>query len=148
MMKAILIGILGVIVAHMVYAQQPAQLGAELGATMDLHKHPLLFTRLSYSAPIRSMRIDGGAIALFGRDGGFGFDVLATRPIGAFEPLAGARFLVWERSMSVGFPLGARWKFIEGAVELTLGLSVAPTLHLAAEERNTGIFDTFIGVRF
>jgi hypothetical protein len=130
-------------------AQPPKDLvNAEVGATMDLHKRPSLLTRLSYSVPIGIMRFEAGGIGLFGRDGGFGFDVLLARPAGAFEPLAGSRFLVWEQSMSVGFPLGIRWKVVEDVIELTLGITVAPTLHLTAEERNTVIFDTFIGVRF
>ena len=146
-MKALFIGIV-ILAAHALYAQ-PDRFGAEFGATMDLRKLPSFYTRLSYSVPIRLLRLDAGALALFGRDGGFGFDVLVTRPVGSLEPLAGARFLVWDRSMSIGFPLGIRWKFVEtAAIELTVGLSVAPTLHLAAEEQNTGIFDTFIGVRF
>jgi len=137
------------IVAHLANAQPPRDLvGIEVGTNMDLHKRPSLFTRLSYSAPIGIMRIEGGAIALFGRDGGFGFDVFVVRPVGAFEPLAGARFIVWEQSMSAGFPLGIRWRFLPGIPELTFGISVAPTLHLTAEERNTVIFDTYIGVRF
>jgi hypothetical protein len=129
---------------------QPSRdlVAAELGATMDLHKRPLFFSRLSYSVPIGIMRFEGGGVILFGRDGGFGFDVFVVRPVDVFEPLAGVRFIVWEQSMSAGFPLGIRYIPIRGFLELTLGISVAPTLHLTAEEKNTVIFDTFIGVRF
>ncbi len=131
-----------------VRAQQPDLVGVELGATMDLRKRPSLLTRVSYSTPIGDIRIEGGGLILFGRDGGFGFDVLLAYPVGRFEPLAGARFIVWEQSMSAGFPLGIRWKALTTSVELTFGLSVAPTLHLTAEEGDTFLFDTFIGVRF
>src|SRR5687767_12007248 len=124
-------------VAQLANAQPPALVGIEVGPSMDLHKRPSLFTRLSYSAPIGIMRVEGGGVALFGRDGGFGFDVFVARPVSAFEPLAGARFIVWEQSMSVGFPLGIRWSYLQGIPELTFGISVAPTLHLTAEERNT-----------
>jgi hypothetical protein len=131
-----------------VKAQLVDRTGIEVGGTADLHKYPLLFTRLSYSAPIGIMRFEGGGVILFGRDGGFGFDVLVSRPVATLEPLAGARFLVWEQSMSVGFPVGIRWNYPLGSAELTVGLTVAPTLHLTAEEQNTVIFDTFIGLRF
>ena len=146
-MKAIVI--IGVLLAALtVRAQQPDLTGIELGATMDLHKRPSLLTRLSYSAPIGDVRIEGAGLILFGRDGGFGFDVLLAYPIARFEPFAGARFIVWEQSMSVGFPVGMRWIALKSNVELTVGLSVAPTLHLTAQESDTFLFDTFIGVRF
>jgi hypothetical protein len=129
--------------------QSPPDLfGVEVGATMDLHKLPSFLARISYSVPIGIMRFEAGGVALFGRDGGFGFDVLVARPVSVIEPLAGVRFIVWERSMSAGFPLGIRYIPVNDFLELTLGISVAPTLHLTAEEKNTVIFDTFIGVRF
>lgn len=127
---------------------QTERTGFEIGGTVDLHKLPSVYTRLAYSAPIGVIRFDAGAVILFGRDGGFGFDALVTRPIGRFEPLGGTRFLVWERSMSVGFPAGARYHYPIGEAELTFGITVAPTVHLAAEERHTVLFDTFIGFRF
>lgn len=94
------------------------------------------------------IRFDAGGLILFGREGGFGFDLLVTRPIGAFEPLVGTRFLVWEHSVSAGFPVGGRWHYPAGSAELTFGVTVAPTLHFIAEETNTILFDTYIGVRF
>src|SRR5689334_13495544 len=105
-MKAL--ALLLLVVAAQLAVAQTDRTGLELGATMDLHKRPSLYTRVSYSVPIRKMRFDAGAIGLFGRDGGFGFDVLIGRPIGAVEPFAGTRLMVWEASMSVGFPLGLR----------------------------------------
>ena len=146
-MKAITLVTL-LLLAVAVRAQRPDIVGIELGGTADMHKRPSLLARLSYSTPIGDVRIEGGGVILFGRDGGFGFDVLCAYPTGMFEPFAGARFLVWEQSMSAGFPLGIRLNAPAGSVELTLGISVAPTLHLTAEESDTFLFDTFIGVRF
>lgn len=136
------------VLALQAQAQQSDHVGFEVGGTADLNKLPSLYTRLSYSSAVSTIRFDAGGLILFGRDGSFGFDVLITRPIRAFEPLVGARFLVWERSMSTGFPVGGRWHYRAGSAELTFGVTVAPTLHLAAEESNTVLFDTFIGVSF